>query len=138
MSNEEEKKSFVFKDKRGSSESTPDTQQEKPGDSETKLDDTADSKSDKSTASSKRAMPKIDFPTFIISLSSSAAMNLGGYQDPVSGHIPKNLELAKQSIDILAIIQEKTKGNLSKEEAELLDTSLYELRMRYVEEIKKG
>ena len=86
----------------------------------------------------KGAVPPINFATFVLSLSSSAAMNLGGYQDPVSGHMPKNLELAKQSIDILAILEEKTRGNLTDEEKKLLETSLYELRMSYVEEVKKG
>ena len=82
--------------------------------------------------------PSINFSTFILSLSTSAAMSLGGYQDPQSGHIPKNLEHAKQSIDILAIIQSKTEGNLTTEEKDLLESTLYELRMRYVEEVKKG
>jgi hypothetical protein len=65
-------------------------------------------------------------------------MSLGGYQDPVSGHVPKNLEMAKQSIDILGILEQKTKGNLEPEEQKLLDSALYELRMRYVEEMKKS
>ncbi len=81
--------------------------------------------------------PQITFSTFVLSLSTSAAMNLGGYADPVSGHIPRNLELAKQSIDILGIIADKTKGNLDADEAKLLDSVLYELRMRYIEETKK-
>jgi len=138
MVSEEEKKSFVIKDKRGSSESDSDASREAAGSSEIKKEGAAKSADKGEKERSKRSFPPIDFSTFIISLSSSAAMNLGGYQDPVSGHIPKNLDHAKQSIDILAIIQEKTKGNLSDEEKQLLDTSLYELRMRYVEEVKKG
>ena len=82
--------------------------------------------------------PGITFSTFLLSLSTSVAMSLGGYQDPQSGHIPRNLEHAKQSIDILAIIQDKTEGNLTPEEKDLLERTLYELRMRYVEEVKKG
>jgi len=89
-------------------------------------------------ADDKGTQPPLTFSTFVLSLSSSAAMSLGGYQDPVSGHIPKNLELAKQSIDILAILHEKTKGNLDDEEKNLLESALYDLRMKYVEEVKKG
>ncbi len=86
----------------------------------------------------RNAAPAINFSTFILSLSTSAAMNMGGYTDPVSGLIPRNLELAKQSIDILGILAEKTKGNLDADESHLLDSVLYELRMRYIDEIKKG
>ena len=83
-------------------------------------------------------VPPINFSTFVLSLSTSAAMNLGGYQDPVSGHVPRNLPMAKQSIDILGILKDKTKGNLDAEEERLLDSALYELRMQYIEEMKKG
>jgi len=93
---------------------------------------------EKSAEHTKGTVPPINFATFVLSLSSSAAMNLGGYQDPVSGHMPKNLELAKQSIDILAILEEKTRGNLTDEEKKLLETALYELRMSYVEEVKNS
>lgn len=86
----------------------------------------------------KSAPPPITFSTFVLSLSTSAAMNLGGYQDPVSGHVPRNLELAKQSIDILGIIKDKTNGNLDADESSLLESVLYELRMRYIDEMKKG
>ncbi|MBI5638737.1 MAG: DUF1844 domain-containing protein [Nitrospinae bacterium] len=89
-------------------------------------------------AGKRNAPPAINFSTFVLSLSTSAAMNLGGYTDPVSGLIPRNLELAKQSIDILGILAEKTKGNLDADETHLLDSVLYELRMRYIEEMKKG
>lgn len=86
----------------------------------------------------KSPSPPITFSTFVLSLSTSAAMHLGGYQDPVSGLIPRNLELAKQTIDILGIIREKTAGNLNADESELLESALYELRMRYIDETKKG
>ncbi len=89
-------------------------------------------------AGKRKTPPAINFSTFVLSLSTSAAMNLGGYTDPVSGLIPRNLELAKQSIDILGILAEKTKGNLDADESHLLDSVLYELRMRYIDEIKKG
>ncbi len=126
-------KDFVIRDKRSSA--NPDTAEEKeqgPPESTGVEENSKDKDSDQ-----KASAPEITFSTFILSLSSSAAMNLGGYQDPVSGHVLKNLELAKQSIDILGLLHEKTKGNLSDEETSLLDSALYELRMRYVEEMKK-
>ena len=129
---EEEKPSFTVKDKRGQERPDegvkPDAAAKKP----------AAEPAAKTTEEPKGKAPEITFSTFVLSLSSSAAMSLGGYQDPVSGHVPKNLELAKQSIDILGMLAEKTKGNLDPEEEKLLDSALYELRMRYVEETRKG
>ncbi len=81
----------------------------------------------------KQEIPPIDFPTFILSLASSAQVHLGLIPNPVSGKPEKNLGLAKQTIDILAVLQEKTKGNLAKEEDRLLEGILYDLRMKFVE-----
>ena len=83
-------------------------------------------------------LPPINFATFVVSLSSSVLIHLGLAPDPISGEARKELPLAKQTIDILSMIQEKTKGNLSKEEGQLMESILYDLRMRYVEEAKKG
>jgi hypothetical protein len=83
--------------------------------------------------------PGIDFSTFILSLGSSALIHLGEAPDPVSGQTaPANLPLAQQSIDLLALLQEKTKGNLVGDESRLLDTLLYDLRMRYIEAVSKA
>lgn len=76
----------------------------------------------------------IDFATFLFSLGSSALIHLGEAADPTSGQKqPVDLGLAQQSIDLLALLQEKTKGNLSADEARFLDTLLYDLRMKYVQ-----
>ncbi len=78
----------------------------------------------------------IDFGTFLISIGSSALIHMGVAPDPVSGEKQKpNLPLAQQSIDLLALLQEKTKGNLSADEARFLDTLLYDLRMQYVQAV---
>lgn len=77
--------------------------------------------------------PPIDFSTFIISLSSSALYHMGGFQDPYSGKTSMNLDLAKQSIDIIAMLEAKTRGNLNPEEQKLITHVLYDMRMRYVE-----
>ncbi len=79
-------------------------------------------------------MPKIDFSMFIFSLNSSALVNLGVINDPATGAPNRNIGAAKQTIDILAMLHEKTKGNLSHEEDEMLQHILYDLRMIYVRE----
>ena len=79
---------------------------------------------------SSAAAPAIDFNTFILSLSTSALMHLG--ELPEMKEAEKNLALAKQSIDCLALLEEKTKGNLTGEEERLLSEILYDLRMRFV------
>jgi hypothetical protein len=82
---------------------------------------------------------KIDtnFFQLVVSLQMAAMQNLGKIASPVSGEVERNLEQAKVSIDMLAMLDEKTKGNLTDEEKKLLEKSLYELRMNYVDEAKK-
>jgi hypothetical protein len=75
----------------------------------------------------------IAFSGFVISLVTTAAVHFGDYPDPATGETkPPNLEGAAQMIDILAMLEEKTKGNLSAQERSLLEQVLYELRLRYV------
>ena len=77
---------------------------------------------------------QVTFIGFIISLVHTAAHHLGDVADPASGQRSEvNLPAAQQIIDILALLEEKTKGNLSAEERQLLEQALYELRMRFVE-----
>lgn len=79
------------------------------------------------------APPGIDFSTFLLSLGSSALIHLGEAPDPTSGEShPANLPMAQQSIDLLALVQQKTKGNLTPDEARFLESLLFDLRMRYV------
>jgi hypothetical protein len=78
------------------------------------------------------ALPKIDFSTFVLSMNSSALVQLGLIDDPATGQRTKNLPLAKQTIDMLAMLEEKTKGNLTDDEEKILTNILYELRMLYV------
>lgn len=82
------------------------------------------------------ALPKIDFATFVLSINSSALVQLGLIEDPSGGGKTKNLPLAKQSIDMLVMLEEKTKGNLTGDEESILKNILYELRMLYVKETK--
>ena len=66
----------------------------------------------------------------VFSLSSSAFINLGAIPDPDTGKVEKNLPLAKQTIDLLGLLREKTRNNLTPEEEKLFDHLLYDLRMR--------
>jgi hypothetical protein len=84
------------------------------------------------------ALPEINFSTFVISLSTQALMHLGEIPNPLDGKLEKDFAVAKQMIDIINILSEKTRGNLDQGEQTLLEDVLYNLRMRYVEVVKKG
>lgn len=140
MSEEAKKeKGFSFVDKRKSREQEGETVQ-------TKRE--ADTKEEKQPGKAKEAepgartqdkkppLPEIDFNFFILSLSSSAMMQMGIIPNPVTKTRERNLDLAKQTIDIIAMLEKKTKGNLTPEEAQFMESILYDLRMQYVEVIK--
>jgi hypothetical protein len=76
-------------------------------------------------------LPEIDFGTFVMSLATSTLVHLGEVPHP-EGKAHTNLPLAKQTIDILGMLRDKTRGNLTKEEGELLEQLLLDLRMKYV------
>jgi hypothetical protein len=79
-------------------------------------------------------MSELSFSAFVLSLASSAAIHFGDLADPSTGdNSAPNLEGAAQMIDILALLEEKTRGNLTAEERQLLEQVLYELRLRFVE-----
>lgn len=79
----------------------------------------------------------IDFHTFVLSLGSSALLHLGELERPGASGPEKDLPMAKHTIDILAMLQAKTKGNLTPEEDKLMESLLYDLRLRYVESLQK-
>ena len=83
-------------------------------------------------AAQANALPEIDFSTFVISLSTQVLMHLGEIANPVSGKVDADISVAKQMIDILTMLQTKTKGNLTEAEAALLEQVLFSLRMHYV------
>lgn len=82
-------------------------------------------------------LPPINFSTFIISLSTQALMHLGEIPHPTSGAAEKDIPVAKQTIDIIAMLGEKSRGNLDDDEAKLLNEILYSLRMKYVEAVRQ-
>jgi hypothetical protein len=80
----------------------------------------------------------VSFVAFVISMAGNAAIHFGDAPDPNTNETrPPNLDAASQVIELLAMLEEKTRGNLTAEERQLLDQVLYELRMRYVE-ARKG
>jgi len=136
----EEKKDFVVKDRRIFAEEnadaepkeeteTPPAEKEK----EAKADETG-KEPDPETQEPPPQFPEINFATFVASLNASALLHLGAIEDPASGTRDKSLPMAKQTIDILSMLQEKTVGNLSEEEESLLKNILYDLRIMYVRE----
>ncbi len=79
-------------------------------------------------------MSDLSFTAFVISLASSAAIHFGDMPDPESGgRSEPNLEGASQMIEILSLLEQKTNGNLSLEERQVLEQVLYEVRLRFVE-----
>jgi hypothetical protein len=79
-------------------------------------------------------LPEISFSSFLFSLGSSAFIHLGTLPNPDTGEINKSLPLAKQTIDLLGLLREKTRGNLTPEEEDMFDHLLYDLRMQYIKE----
>ena len=76
----------------------------------------------------------LTFTAFILSLASTAAVHFGDLPDPMTGEqMPQNLDAAAQMIEILGLLDQKTRGNLTAEERQILEQVLYELRMRFVE-----
>lgn len=85
----------------------------------------------------EKAMPEAaDFSFFITTLAVQAAICLGQMENPVTNQKEENLPQAKLIIDTLDMLKEKTKGNLTKEEGEMLDNLLYELKMQYIPKLK--
>lgn len=77
-------------------------------------------------------MPEVTFTSFVLSLNTTALYHLGELAHPETGERNIDLELVKHTIDTLILLHDKTKGNLDRDENELLSTILYDLKMRYV------
>ena len=121
MGNEEETKGpgFTVVDKRGADEEPAAEEQAAP------------------ERPSQRSLPEVDFGTFVISLGTSALYHMGMVPDPETGKPAEpNLPVARQTIDTVEMLQEKTQGNLSEEESNPVKNLLTELRMRYLEAAK--
>ena len=136
----EEKKDFVVKDRRifadGNLDAGEKEEKEAPAAEEKKEAETkeANEKPDAGAQEPPPQFPEINFATFVASLNASVLLQLGAIEDPTTGIKNKNLPMAKQTIDILSMLQEKTAGNLREEEENLLKNILYDLRLMYVKE----
>ena len=130
MSDEEiEGEGFVFKDSRSSQLSEDEA-----------LDQDSQAEAQKKDPTKEQAASqpfKIDFSTFIMSLTSSAFYHLGDIADPETGKTETNLPAVQQTIDMLIMLKEKTQGNLNEEEGKLLEQLTYELQMKFVAKNKK-
>jgi len=117
---------FIIKDKRSSQISEDDA---------TNLDTLEEQKN---SSNEKEAESfQVDFPTFIMSLSSSAFYHLGDMPDPTTGKKELNLPAVQQTIDMLNMLKGKTKGNLKEDESKLLEQLIYDLQVKYVAKSKK-
>jgi len=127
---------FTVKDRRAfDSEGKAREPSDKAQDTAEKTQDTAEKAQEepkKETTQEAPPLPEVNFSSFLLSLSSSVLLHLGEIADPQSGAKRKDMALAKQSIDILTLLKEKTEGNLTEEEKNLLENLLYDLRMRFV------
>jgi len=131
-----DKKDFVIKDKRIFAEGKED--QPIKEETEKPLDEATAEESESAAAQEQERtdyqLPKINFATFIFSLNHSVLVHLGVMDDPTSGKKVRNLPIAKQTIDILGMLEEKTQGNLEEDEEKMLKSILYDLRMIYIKE----
>ena len=136
----EEKKDFVVKDRRIFAQENLDGEEkeekETPAAEEKKEAEAKEANKEPAAESQEPPLqfPEINFATFVASLNASVLLQLGAIEDPTAGTKDKNLPMAKQTIDILSMMQEKTVGNLSEEEENLLKNILYDLRLMYVKE----
>jgi hypothetical protein len=124
--NEEQERGFVVKDKRFSAK------KEEKGNFQAKEEVKIEEPLKEDIPEKEIPLPEINFTNFIFSLTTSALIQLGEIQDPLTQKPSKNLSLAKQTIDIIGMLKEKTKGNLIPEEEKFIESILYDLRMRYV------
>lgn len=123
----EEEQGFIIRDKRGRSEesfgSEPGRQAAASPSSEPRQE----------ASRGQEPLPPVTFSSFVFSLSTSALMLMGEQLDPRQGKVPVNLPQAKEIIDILSVLETKTKGNLDQDEQTMLTDMLYALRMKYVD-----
>jgi hypothetical protein len=132
-------KDFIIKDRRifakGGEDQETKEEKAKPEHEQLK-DKTSNGEAAREKERTDYQFPEINFATFIFSLNHSVLVHLGVTEDPVTGKQEKNLPLAKQTIDIMGMLEEKTRGNLTTDEEKMLKNMLYDLRMIYIKEKK--
>ena len=128
----EEEKGFVIKDKRTFDEKG-ELKDEGPRQEAGQKEEPVEEKQKERTETPP--LPEVSFTSLIFSLSSSAFFHLGEVADPETGERKKDLPLAKNAIDTINLLNEKTKGNLTEEEQKFIDTVLSDLKWRYVKAV---
>jgi hypothetical protein len=131
MGKEQEEQSFRVTDKRGfreDGESRTDAASQENDEAKA----AAPGPDEKSEKQETPPRPPIDFPSYILSYYTQGLVLLGEVPNPYTNKKEEDVEAAKHTVDILSMLQQKTKGNLSKDEEQLLDSVLYELRMKFM------
>jgi hypothetical protein len=144
MKEQKEDPGFVFKDRRKISlddqEQRPESREaptrESTSEEQVKTEFESAARQAESPREGAVPLPEVSFSTFIFSLSSSALVHLGEIPEPGTQKVHQDLQLAKQIIDTLGMMDEKTRGNLDGNEERLLKSMLYDLRMRFVQKSK--
>ena len=134
---EEEPKGFIIRDRRGrSEEGQPAAGTTSSGRSTTQAGGSRPETASRETgpgAPSREVLFPVTFSSFVFSLGTSALMFMGEQLDPQQEALPVNLGQAKEIIDILSMLEEKTRGNLNPDEQKVLTDMLYALRLKYVD-----
>jgi len=135
----DEKKSYTFLDRRGVDHDEPEAPKDlKDLEPNRKPESQPRPQPQQSESQARRGGPlSIDFTTLIMSFASAAMISMGRVADPATGAVQRNMAIAQQNIDIITLLHEKTRGNLTAEEESLMDQILYELRMVFVEAMKE-
>ena len=137
MESGEEKKGFTIRDRRGTAQPAEAGKEEPKKAAGVHPGEPRPTEGEGRGRVPEAPLPEINFSSFLLSLSTSALMHLGEVPDPISNKIDKNLPLAKQNIDLLGMLREKTRGNLTPDEEKLMDHLLADLRWRYIREAKE-
>jgi PBP1b-binding outer membrane lipoprotein LpoB len=145
MSEGNDEKGFIIKDKRHFDETGDVREEEVEKKEEKRPEEKPEPKEEakqkiegaETEAEESYTLPEMNFASFIFSLHTSALFHFGDLPDPVSNEKMKNLTAAKQTIEILDMLKEKTSGNLDENEEKLLEGILYELKMRFIRESDK-
>lgn len=140
MADQEEKqegKGFTVQDRRRFSPETGEAREDAPEAPNVASAEPVAAPEGAASEQAQEPLPEINFSTFIISLSTQALMHLGEIADPLSGKVNTDIPVAKQMIDIIGMLRDKTNGNLNAGEERLTKEILFDLRMKYVEAVKK-
>lgn len=132
MTKEQEEQAFRVTDKRGFREDGESVSPEDAAKSAEKAPTPPPSSGEQSTGQNLPPRPPIDFPSYILSYYTQGLVLLGEVPNPYTNKKEEDVEAARHTIDILSMLEQKTKGNLGNDEKQLLESVLYELRMKFM------